>query len=107
MEIIESKRWKNMFSAFFVDYNNGFQKDYQMFSIEKQKEDFNWRDFINKIRTFSSGCQSKDFQKALQENNIYFIADFKIDQKSFDEYMDFDFNKTHCTVLEHNNIGNY
>ncbi len=96
-----------MFRAFFVDYNNGFQKDYQMFDIEKQADDFNWRDFINKIRTFSSGCQSEEFQKALQENNIYFISHFEIDQEGFDKYMNVDFNKTHYTVLEHNNIGNY
>lgn len=103
---MENTRWKNMMRCFFVDYNNGFEKTYQMFEIEKQEENFDWRGFINKIKAYN-GCGTKELQQALQENNIYFIAYHTFSKERFDEYMTVDFNKQNSTILEHNNIGNY
>lgn len=78
-----------------------------MFKIEKQEYGFDWKSFINKIRSYTYGCQSKEFQQALQENNIYFVAGDKFSQNRFDDYMNVEFNRKHFTILEHNNIGNY
>ena len=102
-----NNRWNNLFNAFFIDYNNGFEKTFQMFKIEKQKETFDWKQFINKIKTYAHGCGSEEFQQALQDNNIYFIAGPTYTQKRYNKFMEFNFNKNHFITLEHNNIGNY
>jgi hypothetical protein len=101
------KRWENTFDCFFVDYNNGHQKDYEMFKIERQVANFDWKSFINSIRTYTYGCKSKEFQEAMHENNIYYVHVCKYSQERFDNCMDIDFNKKHYKILEHNNIGNY
>ena len=100
-------RFKEMSDYFFVDYNNHFEKTYTFFSIEKKYDDFDWKSFINKIRTYTYGCKSQDFQKALQVANIFFTSGATIKQGRFDDYMSVDFNKNHYRILEHSNIGNY
>jgi len=104
----QEDRWKDMTDYFFVDYNNGFEKDYTFFHIEKKYDDMDWRDFINKIQTTRfTGCQPSHFQKALQEAGIFFTCSTTIKQEKFDRYMEVPFNVTHYKILEHSNIGNY
>jgi len=104
----QEDRWKDMDSYFFVDYNNGFQKDYTFFNIEKQYRDKDWKDFINKIPTTRfSGCQATHFQRALQEAGIFFTSGVRLSENKFLDYMGVEFNRTHYKILEHSNSGNY
>ena len=96
-----------MFDAFFVDYHNGNEKTYHMFQIEKQVDGFDWRDFIGNIRGYFSGCTSKEFQQGLQESGIYFICRAVYSEERFNSYTSSEWNRSHHTVLEHNNVGNY
>jgi len=106
---IKDSCWKDMFSCFFVNYNNGFEKTYVQFEIDKLYKNYNWRSFINNIETTRiTGCTTTHFQRALQEAGIAFIMyPWMFDQKKYNEWMEVEWNKKNILTLEHSNIGNY
>jgi hypothetical protein len=102
------RRWHNMINAFFIDYNNYHEKVYYGYELENKGEDFDWRNFINKIPSNRfTGATNRSFQKALQDSHIAFWYLSRYTEKEFKEFMEFVDNKGKFKILEHGNIGNY
>lgn len=96
------------FIFYFIDYNNGFEKEYYRFYIDKNYKDIDWQEFINSIPTTRfTGCQITHFQDALWNKGIKYVMLHRLSQGQYNSYMTVEYNKTHSMTVEHQNSGNY
>jgi len=100
--------FENMKGVWFINYNNGYEKTYTKYDIDKDMWDINWREFINKIPTTRiTGCTPGHFEQALQLHNIAFLHGVSLNQKGWEKWQEVEWNRINIKVLEHDNIGNY